>query len=373
MNFAEMTLEEIEARLAQIAVEKDGEGVDLDALTEETRGLIDRRNELKAEARKAELDGVLNGDIASKVVTDFEEKRGLETMETRNTAEYIEQFVEYVKTEKRGALLTENASGGVAVPTMVEDIIKTAWDNDGIMSLVKKVEIKGNVKIGFEVSATDASIHEEGTNAPAEETLVLGIAELVPQSIKKWITISDEVMDMRGEAFLNYVYSELAHKIIKKAADVLIAKIEGKPSTSTTTNAGVPTITANAIAMGTVANAIAELSDEAVNPVIIMNKKTLGAFKAVQYANGYSADIFEGLTVLFNDSIKPYASASVGETYLIVGDLENGALANLPNGNEVTFKFDDTSLSEKDLVKIVAREFVAVDVIAPNHFVKVQK
>lgn len=373
MNFAEMTLETIEERLAQIAVEKDSEGVDLDALTEETRGLIDRRNELKAEARKAELDGVLNGDVASRVVENFEEKRGLETMEVRNTAEYIEQFVDYIKTEKRGALLTENVNGGVAVPTMVEDIIKTAWDEDGIMSLVKKAEIKGNVKIGFEVSGTDAVVHVEGTDAPAQETLTLGIVELVPQSIKKWITISDEVMDMRGEAFLNYVYSELAHKIIKKAVDVLIAKIEAKPSASTATAPGVPTITESAIAMGTVANALAELSDEATNPIIMMNKKTFADFKAVQYANGYNADIFEGLTVKFNDSIKSFASATSGETYLIVGDLENGALANMPNGNEVTFKFDDTTLAEADLIKVVARMAVAVDVIAPNHFVKVQK
>lgn len=375
MNFAEMTLDAVEARLAEIATEKDNEGADLDALTVETRGLIDRRNELKAEARKAELDGVLNGDVASKTVVTFEtEERGAKTMvETRNTSEYIEQFAEYIKTEKRGALLTTNANGSVAVPTLVEDIIKTAWDNDGIMSLVKKAELKGNVKIGFEISGTDAVIHTEGTDAPAEETLTLGIVELVPQSIKKWITISDEVMDLRGEAFLRYIYKELAYKIIKKCADVLISKIEAKPSASTATEPGVAVVKESAITMGTIANALAELSDEAVNPVIVMNKKSYGAFKAVQYANNYGVDVFEGLKVYFNDTIKPFATASANDTYAIVGDFENGALANMPNGDEVTFKFDENTLAEKDLVKVVAREFVAVDVIAPKHFVKVQK
>ena len=125
--------------------------------------------------------------------------------------------------------------------------------------------------------------------------------------------------------------------------------------------------------MGTVAAALSELSDEAANPVIMMNKKTYAAFKAVQYANGYGADPFEGLTVVFNNTIKAFSAATTDQTYAIVGDLNHGALANFPRGEEISFKFDDKSLAEKDLVKIIGREFVAIGVIAPNAFVKIVK
>ena len=94
------------------------------------------------------------------------------------------------------------------------------------MSRVRKAFVKGNLKVGFEISGTDAAVHTEGGDAVAEETLVLGVVNLVPQSIKKWISVSDEALDLRGEAFLDYIYDELAYRIAKKAADLLVAQIE---------------------------------------------------------------------------------------------------------------------------------------------------
>ena len=116
-------------------------------------------------------------------------------IEVRNTNEYLDAYATYIKTgedKECRALLSENGGGTVAVPAIVSDIVKTAWDKEGIMSLVKKSFIAGNLKVGFEISAEGAVIHAEGTSAPKEEDLVLGTASLVPESIKKWITISDE-------------------------------------------------------------------------------------------------------------------------------------------------------------------------------------
>lgn len=240
------------------------------------------------------------------------------------------------------------------------------------MSRVRKAYLRGNLKVGFELSATGAVIHAEGSGAVTEETLVLGTVELVPQSIKKWISVSDEALDLRGEAFLDYIYDELAYRIAKKAADELIAKILSCGTQATSTGVGVPSITETP-AMGTVANAIAHLSDEAANPVVIMNKLTWGAFKAAQYGNNYAADPFEGLDVVFNDTIKAYSAASTGDTYMLVGDLDHGALANFPNGDDITFKFDENSLSEYDLVKILGREFVGLGVVADRAFCAVKK
>lgn len=378
MDYSTMSVQELEERLAAIPAELDAEEADLDALEAEVRGIKAELEARKAaESKKREIrDAVACG--AGVVVEEIkEEDRTMsETIEIRNTPEYINAFAEYIKTgndKECRALLSQNATNGtVAVPELVYDIVKTAWEREGIMSRVRKAYLRGNLKVGFEISGSDAVVHNEGA-AVDEETLVLGIVELVPKSIKKWISVSDEALDLQGEAFLRYIYDELAYRIAKKAADTLVAQIEACGTVSTTTCPGVPVVSAATIGMGTIAEAIAALSDDAANPAIMMNKSTWAAFKAVQYANGYGADPFEGLDVVFNNTITAYAAASTGDTYAIVGDLDQGALANFPNGEEITFKYDEMTLATQDLVRVIGRQFVGLGVVAPNAFVKVQK
>ena len=380
MNLKEMESAALEARKAAIATECESSDADLDALLEEVRAINEELETRKAEeAQRAELrDMVADANVGEtiEIIETIEERKEMENIEIRNSKEYVDAFANYVKNGDDAecrALLTENVSGNVPVPELVYDIVKTAWEEEGIMRLVRKSYLRGNLKVGFEISASGAVIHTEGTNAPSEETLLLGVVNLVPASIKKWITVSDEALDMRGEAFLRYIYDELAHQIAKKAADELIAAIEACGTVSTTTCPGVPVLAAASIAAGTVAQAIALLSDRAANPAIIMNKQSYGAFKAVQYAASYPVDVFEGCPVLFNNSIDSFANATTGDTYAIVGDLGEGALANFPNGEEINIKFDDLSLAEKDLVKIVGRQYVGLGVVAPDAFVKIQK
>lgn len=243
------------------------------------------------------------------------------------------------------------------------------------MSRVKRISVDGNMKINFEYSSDPATVHDEGDEEVQEEALGLGTVTLTPKSIKKWISISDEVNDLRGEAFLRYIYDELTTKIIKKAADELVGKIAALPATVNTSNptsASANQITA-APAIGLVAEAIANLSDEAVNPVVIMNKLTWSKFKAAQYAAGYAVDPFEGLPVLFNNSLPAYDTATAGTVYMTVGDLENGALANYPKGEGVEIKYDDKTLMTSDMIKILGRQFVGTGVIADKHFANVKK
>lgn len=374
-----MRIDEIEVRKAEIrSILDSDQEFDVDALTEEVRQLDAEKAEIEERAAK---EAELRNAVAPSVIAEIEEtvqkeERKMENIEVRNSKEYIDAYAEYLKTgddKQCRALLTENVSGSVAVPELVYDIVKTAWDREGIMALVKKSYIKGNLKVGFELSATDAAVHTEGQTAPSEETLVLGTVAIVPASIKKWITISDEAIDLRGEAFIRYIYDELTYRIAKKAADQLVAKIIASPAANTTTAPAVPVVTASSISIGTIASAIANLSDEANNPVIIMNKLTYAGFKAAQYAAQYAADPFEGCQVLFNNSMSAFSAASTGDTYAIVGDLGQGALANFPNGEEITIKMDELSLAEFDLVKFVGRQYVGLEVVAPKAFVKVVK
>ena len=370
--------EQIDARSAELAseIEKAETNEAMDAIQSEMEAIEERKAQVKLEVeqRKADMAAVIKGQ--GDVVEEVKDERKVTTMEVRNTPEYINAYAEYIKNgndmECR-SLLSENVSGTVAAPEFVYDIVKTAWEKEGIMSLVRKSYLRGNLKVQFEISGGEATVHTEGGEAVSEEALVLGIVTLVPQSIKKWIAISDEVYDLRGEEFLRYIYDELTYRIAKKAADTLIAKIEACGTVSTTTCPGVPKLQAASPALGTVAAAMALLSDDAANPVVIMNKATWGAFKALQAAGNFGYDPFEGLPVLFNNKIKSSAAATTGETYAIVGDLGHGALANFPNGEGIDFKFDELSKKKEDLIEVLGREYVGIGVVAADAFVKITK
>ena len=378
MDIKNMTTEELEARKAELSGMLELEDADLDAIEAEGRAINEELESRKAKAaKKQELRDIVAAAPCEVVEEQKEERKTkMENIEIRNTPEYIDAYAEYIKTGKDAecrALLTENVSGSVPIPTFVYDIVKTAWDREGIMSRVRKAYLKGNLKVGFEISGDDAVIHTEGGNAIDPENLVLGVVEIKPESIKKVIQISDEVYDLRGEAFLRYIYDELTYRIAKKAADTLVAKIKACPSVSTTTCPGVPVVTATSASMGTVAEAVAQLSDEASNPVIMMNKLTWASFKSLQYGANYAIDPFEGLPVVFNSTITAYSVATTGVPYLIIGDLDHGALANFPNGEGIDFKFDELTLKKQDLIEVFGREYVGLGIVAPKAFVKVVK
>lgn len=378
MEILEMTLNDVNERLAALETEvREAQDIEVvEKATEEKAKLLERKAELEnLEQRKADALALENGAKA-KVVEKQEERKTMDIMELRNSQKYVDAYAEYIKTGEDAelrSLLTENAvDGTIAAPSLVYDEIKTAWDNDSIMSLVNKTDVKGTLKVQFEISGDDAVVHTEGSGAVDEEVLTEGIATLTPAYIKKWISVSDEVMSLRGAAFLQYIYREITHKIVKKMADVLVNDIKTLPTVATATRPSAAAIT-TAPAMGTVASAIANLSDEAANPVIIMNKLTWSNFKGVQYANGYGADPFEGLKVLFNNSLPAYDSASANDVYMIVGDLGYGALANFPNGEGVEFTFDPYSKKKEDLVEVLGKEFVGIGVVAARSFTNVKK
>ena len=375
MEIKEMQMSDIEARSLEIEELMKADDADIEKLSVEVEELEARKAEILAEVEQRKKEA----EEALKTATEIEkvEERKMSDMEIRNSKEYIDAFAEYIKYGKDAecrALLSENATNGtIPVPEFVYDIVKTAWEKEGIMSLVRKSYLNGNLKVGFEISSSDAVVHTEGGDAVSEEQLVLGTVTMIPQSIKKWISISDEVYDLRGEAFLRYIYDELAYRIAKKCADELLAKIVACGTQSTTTCVGVPAITAATIGQGTIASAMANLSDEANNPVVVMNKLTWAAFKAVQYDGNFNADPFEGLNVVFNNSLKAFSAASTGDTYALVGDFGEGALANFPNGDEIEFKFDDKGQMKKDLIDVLGRRYVALAPVAPNAFVKINK
>ena len=380
MELKEMNIEQLEARKSELLsqVETTEEREQLDAIEAEMKAIkAELEARAQAEAEKAEIrKQIANDAVAAPVIKEFkEEKRNMKTNEEiRASKEYMEAFARYMVSENDAecrALLTETVSGSVPVPTSVDKIIKTAWDNSDILSRVEKVYIKGNHKVSFELSADDAYVHIEGTTAPTEESLTFGIVTLIPRNIKKWIRISDEAIAQGGEYLVEYIYKELTKKIINKLEALVIGDIVNAPTTADADEASVANIT-EAPGVNTVANAFAYLCDEAKNNVVIMNRVTYAAFKEAAKAANFAIDVFENLPVLFSSSLPAYDTASANAAYMIVGDLE-GIMVNYPEGESVIIKYDDVTEAEKDMVKIVGRQYAAHALTACKRFTVVKK
>ena len=385
MEIKEMQMENIEQRMTEIETEMNADGADIEKLSAEVDALLERKNQIAAEAeeKRSLMNKVAGAKVEPVSVFDTVEngEKKMTINELRNSKAYIDAFANYVKTgddSECRALMTENAVsegqvvGTVAVPEMVETIINTAWENDEIMNRVRKTFIKGNLKVNFEISGTDAVLHLEGDDAVDAEELVLGMVTLVPHNIKKWVPITDEVYEMTGEAFLDYIYDELAYRIVKKAAGIVIAAILASPATSSASAPAVAVLT-QALGAGTIASAEALLSAEATDNVAIMNRATWGALKNIQVTSGQNVgDVFDGLPVVFTDALPSFASASANAAYMIVGDLK-GVTANFPNGDDIKYKFDDTTEMTSDVIRVLGKLFGAIGVTAPFRFTQVKK
>lgn len=380
--------EEIEARKLELREEiESAEDIEkVEELNEEVEALEEEQQQIEEHEKEQETAEELEEKKVSAKEIVKEERKTMEMKEFRNTKEYIEAYAEYIKSnddKELKSLITTNGyatgnSATIEVPDMVYDIVKTAWEREDLLARVRRLAVKRNLKVQFEVSGDAAVKHQEGYGAVTEESLVLGVVSLTPISFKKWISISDEALDLRGEAFLNYIYDEITYRIAKKIADELVGIVAALPTSLSANESGVyDKVSANKITkapgIGVIAEAIANLSDETRDITIVMNKLTYAAFKEAQYSNGYAVDPFEGATVVFNNTLPAYSSASANAVYCIVGDFNHGALINTPNGDGIELKFDDTTLMTSDLVRILGRRFAGVNAVADKSFCNIAK
>ena len=372
----ELGFEELEKRSLEIAEETaEADSEMLETLNAELDAIEERKQtlELEIEERKQAAEEVAKGS-GKEIETRKEEI--MTNLEVRNSKEYIEAFARYIKTGKDAecrALLTENVSGMVPVPEIVEGTVKAAWENDEIFSRVRKSFVRGNLKVGFEVSSSDATVHTEGDDPVSEEELVLGIVSLVPATIKKWISVSTEVAAMGAEEFLRYIYDELTYRIIKAAADGVVGSIANAPTdyNDGTDQVAVPQLAGDA-STATIIEAEGLLGGQARNLVVICNRSTAAAIKGGALAGNFPFDPFDGATVLYTEALDSYADADADDVFMIVGDLA-GVQANLPEGEAVKFIYDEYTLAPSDLIRIIGRLYAAIGVTAPGMFVNVTK
>ena len=365
MELIDKTIEELMERRTAIAAEIDAPDADLDALEAEARAINEEvENRKAAEIKRNEIrNAVAKGDGETK--EKFEEVKKMTNNEIRNSVEYINAYANYIKTGKDDecrSLLSDNVNGGVVpVPDFVGGIVAERVKASRILSRVRRMNAKGNVKVGFEIAAPAAGYHTEGGVAMTEEALELGIVTLIPSTLKKWVSISDEALDsMNGRAYLEYLYDEVTRGIIKARENAVVAAILAAPQTAAPDK---PAVAKTGSAVGAITdfvNARALLSSAAENLVIICSPADYATYRGYQMGANYGVDPFDGLEVLFSDAA----------TAPIIGDL-SGVMENLPLGDEIQFKYDDKTDMKKDLVNVLGRQPVATAVVGNLFFAKV--
>ena len=357
-----LDMEGCEERAAKIAEEtRDASEEILAELSAELDMIEERKNIIKAEAeeKRAAMEAVLEGEGEVIEEVKEEERTMTDVKEIRKSPEYLDAWVENLKgraNEEQRALLTTNAedNGTIAVPTYVEDRIETAWESNEIVRRAKKSYFKGNLKVGYEASAEGATVHPEGETEVTEEDLVIGFVELVPMTLKKVVKYSTEVLDMKGEAFVDYIVDEIEYQIAKTAGDGLVHSAIATASAPLKQNY---TAAGSALTTADIVGAEGLLAGDA-NPVLITTRANAAALKAAALSAQYGYDPFDGMDVVYVDAV------SITGALAIVADLSAWQI-NFPDGDDVKFVFDEFTEAPADIVRVIGRLYAGLGIVAP--------
>ena len=362
-----LDMDSLEKRAGEIAEEtREATAETLEALTAELDAIEERKAAIMAEAveKRAQAAAVING--AGEVIEEKEKtkvERKMADIEVRATKEYLDAWVEDIKgraSAEQRLLLTQNAeqNGTIAIPTYVSDRIETAWERNEIMRRIRRTYFPGNLKVGYEVSAEGAQTHAEGGEAITEENLVINFVQLVPETVKKMVRYSTEVLDLKGEAFVDYIVDEIEYQIVKTIAAGLLADVQrGTDPLVQTYNFEEGNLTT-----ADIINAEGLLIGDS-NPVLIMGRGTAAALKAAVISGQYGYDPFDGMDVIYADGLAPNVA--------IMADL-SAWQANFPSGDEVKFVFDEYTEAAADIVRVIGRMMVAFGVVAPGKTVVIK-
>lgn len=378
MNFEEMTIEALEERKAEI-----GPAIDAAESEEEVRTLAEEFDAIKAEMERRKSLAAEKAELREKIASGIEEKSEVieeaeipQTIEERNTKmdnieirkspEYLDAWVENLKgraTEEQRALLTENATDGtIAVPVYVEDKISTSWESNELMRMVRRTYFPGNLKVGYEASAEGPQVHAEGGEPITEEELVVEYVELIPSMLKKMVRVSDEVIGIKGQAFIDYIFDEIEYQIVKGMADGLI-------TIAASSSVGVLiqeyTAAGAALTAADIVNAEGLLGAEATAPVLFITRAAAASLKAAALSAGYGYDPFDGMPVIY------VPAAALSSKLAVIAD-PSAFQVNLPEGDQVKFKFDDLTEANADMVRIIGRLYSAPGIVAPGRVVRIK-
>lgn len=226
MNLNEMTLEQLEARAAEI----DGVAIEN---ADEAEKLADEREAIAAEleSRKAaavqaaEERAKVALDNGAKVIETFTEERK-KTMD-RNSIEYRDAWLSMMAgkeltAEQRDAMTSATASGGYAIPEIIANrIYETMVQVAPMIGEIDLMHVPGALTLAVESTVNAAALHTEAASiTPSSDTITriqLGGYELV-----KVIGISAKLEAMSIPALEDWIVSNLGRKLAELVENYII-------------------------------------------------------------------------------------------------------------------------------------------------------
>lgn len=352
-----------------------------DELENENKDLEEQRSTLKAQEERMSLAKNLEKTVIE------ERKTQMENVEVRSTPEYAHAWREAVQSgdEKNlRALYTTMKEGGTApVPTYLQGRVEASWQRLSILNEVSISTFKGILAVPYEASSTGAEIHAEGGNAVTEESLTIGQVLLQPKMIKKYLRVSDEVEALTDEEFMDYIADEIIYQINLLLETKIVNGGANDGVVGLITSSLAVSIT-NALNFNSVNVALGNLI-EAVDPVVIMNRKTFfnnvmgltdlqqrPIFQIATDNAGRPQYYINGVRVLFSNGLDAYDDASSGEAWAVVGDLKAYRL-NLPAGRIPTVLYDPYTYAESDMNKYVGKLLAGGGVVRPEAIAVLKK
>lgn len=364
-----------------------------DQIDEEIKGLEEQRSTFKAQEERMSLSANL-----TKIKVE-ERKEQINMENVLNTHEYNQIYADMIRgkvdeKEVRSFLQKRNdpdpglltSTTNVPVPVIMQGFVETAWYQYGKFSrIVAETFEPAILKIPVETAASGAAWHTEGGDAVAEEYITLGQIILQPKMIKKWISLSDELMAMAAEDFLRYVADELVYRVILALDEAIISRtdLNGLGVIGIVGNANTETLSA-ALDFNVINEAISNLVTFedlviAMNPVTFF-KNFMGLtdqvgnpiFRIVHDNENRPQYYLSGYRVEFTQALPAYEDADPGDAYAVVGNFRRGYRLNYPQGRDVITLVDPYTLATKDLVRMIGRLYVAGNVVKPKHFVELK-
>lgn len=217
MEFTSMTVEELEARLAQLPDEIEKDGADLDALDAEFKGITAELDARKAAAaKKAELRAAVATGAGSVIAeapqtpipTEERKMFKIDSIEYRDA--WTKKIIgRELNEEERAAL----GAAAAVIPTMT---VNAVWDK-----LTVKTELLGKVDVSqfptyvrFPKATTKNAATGQAVGATITESSdVIGYVDLIPNEYVKLLTVGADIDHMAVSAVHDWIVNNLVESI----------------------------------------------------------------------------------------------------------------------------------------------------------------
>lgn len=333
------------------------------------------------EQRMSLMNNVSTEKVEQRAVVETKSNSIADSKEYRSA---LETFYKTGKDMQLRAILT--SQDNLPIPTVMQREIEVAWQEYGnLVNLCSVVSARAIMAVTLELTATGATWHDEGTDAPAEEQITFGEILLNPKFLKKWISLSDEVILLTGDMFLRYIAREMVYRLslALNAAIVNRTDATGKGVIGIVGNPNAQNITA-ALTFNTPNAAMAQLRTWD-NVRVVLNPQTffnnvLGLtdlqqrpiYQIMNDNAGRPRYYYAGLPVEFTDALPAYDAATANQAYMIVGNFV-GYKLNLPYGRNPELIYDRITQAREDKEVITGKLPAAGNITKQGFFVVVNK